>query len=137
MNKFDTARIATNGLLLILSLIVIFHVLIILRVIPFEMVWGGRLENVSQMLTFETISIAINLSMLMVVGIHAGLLPFKINPVLLKAAFWIMFGLFLLNTLGNAFSKDETEKIIFTPLTLLLSLFSLRLALHKERITSY
>jgi hypothetical protein len=39
-----------------------------------------------------------------------------------------MFLLFLANTAGNLASKNELEKRIFTPLTLVLALFSLRVA---------
>jgi hypothetical protein len=137
MDNFDTKRIATYGLLIILSLFVIFHLLILLRVIPFEMVWGGRLKNASQMLSFETVSIVINLIMLAGVGVYAGILQVKINPMVIKAGFGIMFVLFLLNTIGNLSSENEWEKMVFTPLTLLLSLFSLRLALSKEQKKAY
>jgi hypothetical protein len=137
MANFDTKRIATYGILIILSLFVIFHLLILLRVIPFEMVWGGRLKNASQMVSFETVSIVINLIMLAGVGVHAGILQLKINPMVIKAGFGIMFVLFLLNTIGNLSSENEWEKMVFTPLTLLLSLFSLRLALGKEQKKAY
>jgi hypothetical protein len=137
MDNFDTQRITTYGLLIILSLFVIFHLLILLRVIPFEMVWGGRLKNASQMLSFETVSIVINLIMLAGVGVYAGILQLKINPMVIKAGFGIMFVLFLLNTIGNLSSENEWEKMVFTPLTLLLSLFSLRLALGKEQKKAY
>jgi hypothetical protein len=137
MDNFDTKRIATYGLLIILSLFVIFHLLILLRVIPFEMVWGGRLKNASQMLSFETVSIVINLIMLAGVGVYAGILQLKINQIVIKAGFGIMFVLFLLNTIGNLSSENEWEKMVFTPLTLLLSLFSLRLALGKEQKKAY
>jgi hypothetical protein len=40
-----------------------------------------------------------------------------------------MFVLFAINTVGNIFSNNELERLIFTPLTLLLAVFSLRLAI--------
>jgi len=101
------------------------------------MVWGGRLKNASQMLSFETVSIVINLIMLAGVGVYAGILQLKINQIVIKAGFGIMFVLFLLNTIGNLSSENEWEKMVFTPLTLLLSLFSLRLALSKEQKKAY
>jgi hypothetical protein len=64
MKKFLTERFAINGLLTILSLFVIFHLLVIIKIIPFEIVWGGRLKDQSQMLTFETFSAIINMFML-------------------------------------------------------------------------
>lgn len=133
MNKLDTKRIAAHGILLVLSLMVLFHVLVMVQVIPYGMVWGGRLESYSQMLLFEALSIAVNLLMLGAVAISAGMVKVKINRTILKAALWTMFAVFLLNTIGNLLSNNETEKLIFTPLTLLLALFSLRLAISKEQ----
>lgn len=129
MKSFDTTRIATNGLLIILSLFIIFHLLIMLSVIPFELVWGGRLQDHSQMLSFEGISILVNLMMLAAVGVYAGILKLKVNRMIIQVTLWFMFVLFLFNTAGNALSTNELEKMLFTPLTLLLSLFSLRLAI--------
>jgi hypothetical protein len=133
MHKFDTKRIAANGILLVLSLMVLFHVLVMFQVIPYGMVWGGRLKDSSQMLLFEAISIAVNLLMLGAVVISAGIIKVKINRVIIQAALWTMFAVFLLNTIGNLLSNNETEKLVFTPLTLLLSLFSLRLAISKDQ----
>ncbi|MEN9442639.1 MAG: hypothetical protein RLZ33_2716 [Bacteroidota bacterium] len=46
----------------------------------------------------------------------------------LRFAFWLFFVLFSLNTLGNLFAETLTETLIFTPLTILLAVLSLRLA---------
>ena len=137
MNNLDTTRIATYGLLIILSLIIIFHLMVMVGIIPFGMVWGGRLKSTSQMLSFEAISIGTNLVMLGVVAIKAGILKVSVNRTVLQIALWAMAGIFLLNTLGNAVSKDELEKIISTPLTFLLAIFSLRLAINKAPKPSY
>jgi hypothetical protein len=133
MNTLLTKRIATIGLLFILFLIVIFHFLVMLQVIPPGIVWGGRVQNSSQMLALETVSITVNLMMLGIVSIDAGYLKVKINRVIIKISLWTMFVLFLSNTFGNLLSINELEKIIFTPLTFLLSIFSLRLAMNKEQ----
>ncbi|GEO05691.1 hypothetical protein AAE02nite_33550 [Adhaeribacter aerolatus] len=137
MNNLDTTRIAATGMLIILSLIILFHLLVMVGIIPYDMVWGGRLKNSAQMLSFEAISILLNLIMLAVVGIKAGVFKVNIHRTIIQVALWAMFGLFLLNTLGNLLSQNELEKLIFTPLTLLLAVFSLRLALSKEPKVSY
>ena len=83
------------------------------------------MKDKSQMLTFETVSVIFNLIMLAVVVIKAGFLKVSINPMIIKISLWIMLGLFLINTIGNLFSNNEFEKIVFTPLTLYLSIFCL------------
>ncbi len=129
MLTIDTKQIASRGLLLILSLVILFHLLVIAGVIPFQVVWGGRLKDTSQMLVFESVSILLNLLMLTVVSIQAGLVKVTLNQRILKIAFWLMGILFFLNTIGNLVSLNQLERLVFTPLTFLLALFSLRLAL--------
>ncbi|MEY4929382.1 MAG: hypothetical protein RI909_106 [Bacteroidota bacterium] len=81
------------------------------------------------MIPFEITSIALNSVMLGIVMMQAGLLKVNVKPIVLKVAFWCMFILFAINTVGNIFSNNELERLIFTPLTLLLAVFSLRLAI--------
>lgn len=137
MTDFLPKRIASNGLLLILPLFILLHFLILSGIISFEMVWSGKLESHAQIVSLELFSITMNLMMLGAVAVDAGIIRMKINSILLKIAFWTMFALFLLTTLGNLSSNNSLEKVLFTPVTLLLSLFSLRLALSKESRASY
>lgn len=136
MKNFISERFAIYGLLISLSLIAGFHLLVISGIIPFQIVWGGRLENSSQMLSFETVSISLNLLMIAIVAIYANLLKWRINQLVIRIGLWAMFILFFINTIGNLFSINELEKLIFTPITLVLSLFSLRLAITKSKSLS-
>jgi len=129
MKNSVTEKFATTALLIIFILVMLFHVLVLLGIIPFDMVWGGRLKSKEEMIPFEITSIALNSVMLGIVMIQAGLLKVKVKPIVLKIAFWCMFVLFAINTIGNIFSNNELERLIFTPLTLLLSVFCLRLAI--------
>lgn len=132
MLNFIPSRIASTGLIILFSLIIIFHGLAIVGVVPYEMLWGGRLKDASEMLIFETVSIWVNLIMLAVVLIHSGVWTIKVNSHVTNVALWIMAVLFLLNTIGNLISKNQLEKMIFTPITLLLFIFCLRLATIKR-----
>lgn len=116
------------GILLILSLSLVFHFIILLKIIPYKFVWGGRLKSDKEMYRFETFSILINGLFVFVILIQAGFLTIDISKKIINYALWLMTGLFLLNTLGNAISKNKLEKILFTPITMLLTIFSLILA---------
>ncbi len=87
------------------------------------------------MVRFETISIGINALMLAVVGLRAGVLPLRVPALALTIAFWLMAGLFALNTVGNLLSTNPFEKYTFTPITLLLPLLCLRLALGRSSVS--
>lgn len=133
MKQLISERLAVNSILIILSLIVLFHLSILLELIPFEMVWGGRLKDAAQMRRFETISIIANLVMLAIVAIRGGLLKVRLSRMVPTIALWVMCVLFVLNTLGNLASTNQWERLIFTPLTLVLALLCLRLTLgHRQ-----
>ena len=63
--------------------------------------------------------------------IKKKILKIKINPKVIQTALWIMVAFFIFNTIGNFLSVNEFEKLVFTPVTIILSLLSLRLALSK------
>ena len=123
---------AAAGLVGILSLFVILHSLILLRIVPFELVWGGRLKDVAEMITFETVSIVISLFMLAIAAAAGGYLKVKFNLVVVKVALWLMFAVFLLNAIGNLFSVSRFEQMVFAPLTLILLGLCLKLASAKK-----
>ena len=135
MKKIFTEHTAIYCIFITLSLIVLFHLLVLIGIIPFQIVWGGRLTNRSQMLRFESVSITVNLVMLAVVAIHAGVLKWRIKPTVIRIVLWAMCGLFLLNTLGNLLSTNTVEKLVFTPLTLFLSICCFQLAMSKKNMS--
>lgn len=132
LKKVISQRVATLGLLTLFSLVIVFHFLVLAQVIPYKIVWGGRLESDTQMIRFEVISIALNLIMLTLVAINSGYLKWEIGRRWIQPGMWIMVALFLFNTVGNLFAINDWERWIFTPLTFLLTMFSLRLAIESN-----
>lgn len=45
----------------IATLVFGFHILIFIKMIPYQIAWGGRLKNDREMYIFQTISIIVNL----------------------------------------------------------------------------
>jgi hypothetical protein len=70
--------------------------------------------------------------MIAVVAIKANVLNVELPQIFIKVILWLMVFLFLLNTLGNVFSLNKFEQLVFTALTLIVSLLSLRLVLEKK-----
>ena len=125
-------KLAVNIVLLIISLIVVMHITVLLQFIPYQMVWGGRLNSVSEMQQFELISIIINLLVLYIVSTKGGYLNFGISKKMLQIILWILVALFALNTVGNLFAVTLFEKLVFTPLTLVLSVLCFRIVKEKN-----
>jgi hypothetical protein len=136
MNKLISERLAVNSILIILSVIVLFHLTVLIGLVPFDIVWGGRLKDAQQMRRFETVSILTNSVMITVIAIRGGYLPVRIPARIVTIALWLMGVLFVLNTLGNLASVNLWERLLFTPLTAVLALLCFRLAIYK-RARSY
>lgn len=123
-------RFAVNFMLVMLSVVLVYHLAIITGIIPYEATWGGRLKTQQEMYRFEAVSIIINLVIMLIIAIKGGyikrLRPNKMITILL----WILVVIYALNTAGNIFSESLLEAIIFTPLTLISAILCVRLAIE-------
>jgi len=122
---------ASKGIFIILTIMLLFHILVLTGFIPFDIVWGGRLKSREDMLVFESVSVGVNLLIVLVIAGHAGYLPLSFNKNTTRILTWLMAVLFMLNTLGNLMAIDPLEKFVFTPLTLVLALLCFRVASEK------
>ncbi len=99
--------------------VTLFHLCILFKIIPYDIAWGGRLTNDSEMYVFESISLLVNFIFIVVLLIRGKfikqLLPAKAVHVIL----WVFLVLFALNTVGNIFAETNFEKG-FTFVTLAL-----------------
>ncbi len=123
--------IAQFGLLILLSLFLALHFIILLKIIPYNLIWGGRLKSDKEMVRFEIFSILINALFIIVTLVQMHFVTIEIPRKIITYTLWLMTGLFLLNTLGNLTSKNKIEQWLFTPITILLAIFSLILALSN------
>ncbi|MEI7502006.1 MAG: hypothetical protein WCJ61_01865 [Paludibacter sp.] len=127
-------KIASIGLIFLFSLVIIFHVLVLTGIINYNIIWGGRITNQSEMYVFEAISLSTNILFMFIVLLKTGLLKIKIPTKVINIGIWIMTILFTLNTVGNLVSTNNLEKAIFTPLTFISAILCLILALNKSKI---
>ena len=115
---------AIKGMMIIPVLIIIFHMFIVTGIIPYSIVWGGRLTSTAEMLQFEAVSIGINLLVIALFAAEGGYLRKRLPHNIKTIVLWILFGLFIANTVANVFAVEWIEKIIFTPLTLLFAVWT-------------
>jgi hypothetical protein len=128
IKRLISEKAAATALLALFSALVVFHVVALLGVIPRDMLWGGRIKSAEDFYVFEAVSLTLNAAMLFVTAVRAKVLKIAMNTRFLQLVFGLMFVLFAANTLGNIVAVNMWERIIFTPVTLILSLLSLRLA---------
>lgn len=113
--------VSIYSLMILLGLSVIFHLCVLFKIIPYKIVWGGRLNNDQQMYRFEVVSILVNLVFLFIGAWRGGFIRLETPAIVLLMSLWAMAALFLLNTFGNLMAKNKLERNIFTPLTLISS----------------
>jgi hypothetical protein len=134
MTKFTSfQRIAGIGATVLFVANLVFHLFILTGVIDYTIVWGGRLKTEAQMQQFETVSLVLNFIFLVVVCIRMNWLPIQIPRIAVTITLWLMAALFLLNTLGNLASLNSLETWVFTPVTLVLTIFCVVLAMVKNQ----
>lgn len=132
MKKLISARLAGNILLVALGLLALFHILVLLGVIPADIVWGGMVQGVpSNLITLEIISLLVTILFIAIIAAKTGYVQAGRLSSAVNIGVWLIFAYLLLNTLGNLASGVSFEKLIFAPITILLALCALRLALEK------
>lgn len=118
-------------MLFMLSMIVGFHFLILTQIIPYDIVWGGKLQNIDQMRVFELVSISVNALIIMIIALRAKYLKWNVSVKVLNVFLWIFVAIFSLNTLGNLFAETTTETLIFTPLTFISAILCYRIVIER------
>ena len=103
-------KTAITILILLIAAVAVFHLSILLKIIPYEITWGGRLKSDSEMYVFETLSIAINLFLIMILLVKGKFVKEWIPLKVVNAALWVFMVLFGLNTIGNVLAETNFEK---------------------------
>jgi len=135
MKQIVSFKLATQMSILLFGLLILFHLSIVIGIVIFDFVpvdflWGGRMETREQLLGFEIVSLLIMALCLFIVLLKSEKIKL---PRLMRAAriaLWILFLIFILNTIGNILAKTTFERI-FAIVTGILTLLCLRLALEK------
>lgn len=132
MKNLISPKTAGIIMLIIFLLLVKMHLLIMLKLIPSDFVWGGQTgQNPSDLIMMEIIAVLVLILFALIVIVKIKFLfPDKFRR-LSTIGMWLIFAYFGLNTVGNLLSPNMLEKLIFTPVAIILSLLSLRLTIEK------
>lgn len=130
MKKLISAKLAGNILLFSLGLLLLFHILVLFKIIPADIMWGGQATS-TNIITLEIIAIVVTLFFGFVIAAKTGYINTGKFAVVVNILVWIIFLFLLLNTLGNLASGVSAENFVFAPVTLVLTLCAFRLAIEK------
>ncbi len=119
----------------LLVAIILFHLCIITKIVPYDITWGGRLTNDNEMYIFETVSILVNVFLSWVLLMKGNFVQFKFPTQAVNTILWIFFAIFILNTIGNIFAKTNFERLF----ALLTGFFAILLwiIIMKKKTTTH
>lgn len=89
----------------------IFHILILLQVIPFTVVWGGKITSFEKIVILEGVALVVMLFLSIVLAMKVRLLKPVLSDRTLKLILLVFAVFFLLNTFGNLLAESVIEKM--------------------------
>jgi hypothetical protein len=132
MNKLITTKLAGNLLLGSLGLLAVFHILVLLRVIPADIVWGGAIQiSTTNLFPLEMISLLVTLFLAVVIAAKAGYIKAFRFQTAVNIGVWVVFAILLLSMVANFASGVAFENLIFVPIAVVLAFCAYRLAIEK------
>ncbi len=132
MKRLISAKVAGNILLVAMGLLLPFHILVLLGVIPADIVWGGMIQGAqANLITLETIALVVTLLFMLIIAAKTGYVQAGKLSVVINIGVWFIFVFLLLNTLGNLASGVSFENLVFAPITIILAICAFRLAIEK------
>ena len=132
MNNLISTRLAGNLLLGSLGLLAVVHILVLFRVIPADIVWGGAIQNSpTSLFPLEMISLLVTLLLAVVIAAKTGYIKVFRFQAIVNIGVWAVFAILLLSTVGNFASGVAFENLIFAPIAVVLAFCAFRLAIEK------
>ena len=127
-------RTAATAATILFALAVILHVLMAAGIVPITIAWGGRQEILNTGLRVASIASAVVLALMaVVIRRRAGLIGGYPIPLTISILSWVTTAYVAFNTLANLTSQSKGEKILFTPITVLLFLSCLAVSISKPK----
>jgi hypothetical protein len=124
---------AAIAMLAILAALAIYHVMMLAGVLPSDIAWAGHAATSPRTLVIlEVVSLVVTLLFAALVAAAAGLWGGSKIRKPARMAMWVVSGYFVLNVVGNLASSSGLERLIFTPVSVILACLALRLALSKD-----
>lgn len=136
MKNIVSFKRATQLSTMILSLLSLFHLIVILGIVffdyaPNKFLWGGRMETIDELLKFEIISLVGSVFCVIIILIRFKSRKSSIFFYFSRVTLWLISILFMFNTAGNLMAESRFEKV-FALLTVILSILCLRMALEPK-----
>lgn len=121
-----------NVLLIALLVLLIIHILVLFGVVSPDIIWDTTITDKASVVISEWIAIFFILLFIFGILLKLNYLPMKGLRKSADSILWIMSLYYLLNIIGNFMSDNPIEKLVYAPLTLIMTLMALRLIFAKD-----
>jgi len=118
---YTPSKVAAITILIgLLSVVILLHLAILLQLIPYDIVWAGKIDSLESMYLLETVSLILNGTLMLVLYLKLKHLKQAMPTPVVDAILWIYVVIFGLNSVGNLFSQTLFELIFGTFFTLVM-----------------
>lgn len=126
-------NISANITTILFTITIIIQLLLAVGVLPITMAWGGRQGTLAPRLRIMSIVSAVILALFAyVIRYRAGLTRAEGITVFIKVLAWIVTAYMAFNTFTNFSSQSVTEKIVFVPITTILTIGCFIVSISKQ-----
>ncbi len=131
MKNLISFKLAGKITITIIVLFIIFHILVLLGVVPSNIVWGGQIAEESTVMRHEILRLLVSFIFLAIIIEKLNQNKITKFKKLSNAAFWFIYIYFIITSIAKLALAVTLEKLIFIPVTVILSVLLFRLAIEK------
>ena len=126
-------KIAANTATVLFGITILIQLLLAAGILPITMAWGGRQEVLTPGLRIASVVSAVVLGFFAyVIRRRAGLITTQDITTWIKVIAWIVTAYMAFNTFTNLASQSTTEKIVFAPISSILTIACFLVSIFKR-----
>ena len=122
LSKPNLVQFSANVATTLFAIFIVVQILAAAGIFPVSMLWGGRQTELTMTMRLTSVVAAVILGVFIyIIRYRAGLVGSMPQPTAVRIAAWVVTGYMALNTLGNFASISSVERLLFGPLTILMT----------------
>jgi hypothetical protein len=122
ISSTSKVHFAANVATILFGLTIILQLLLAAGILPISMAWGGRQSELTPTLRIASLAAVVLLGIFIyIIRRRAGLIGDLPIPMIIKVLAWIITAFEGLNFLGNLASNSTGEKLLFGPISFILT----------------
>ena len=132
LSKINFVHTTANIATVLFALFIGMQLLLASGILPVSIAWGGRQTELTPTLRVASVVAAIILGIFIyIIRYRAGLTGSESIPIAIRISSWVVTAYMAFNTLGNLASTSNTEKLLFGPITFLLTIACIIISVSK------